>query len=121
MLSLIVLLAQTLTAIVAPNTPFQISFDFDNNPPASIRWWCDNAIAKNFTTAEFSAGKGGTANSDGSFTYTLSVTGLANGSHSCFVSAFNDVGESKSSPIIITVGTAPKTPINLKLVVKIGG
>jgi hypothetical protein len=37
------------------------------------------------------------------------------------VSAFNDIGEAKSAAIPLTVGTAPATPLRLKVVVQIGG
>ena len=114
------LTTQTLTVTIKPSTPFTLSWDqpADTTQP-SFRLWCDNAILKNYTAAELT--KAPTPNADGTTTITAQAPGLPAGNHSCFVSAFNDIGESKGSAIPITVGTAPGTPLRLKVVVSVGG
>jgi hypothetical protein len=108
--------AQTLTVAIAPNTAFTIAFD--GNDTDSFRLWCEGNIVKNYTSAELTLGKSATKNADGTYTFTVSAPGLASGMHSCLVSAFNTLGETKSDPIQIPVGNLPMKPINLKVVVK---
>jgi hypothetical protein len=111
--------AQTLTVILKPLTPFTITWDQPNdgtNP--SFRLWCDGAIVKNYAKTDVTAGP---VNADGSIQQTATAPGLPAGQHSCFVSAFNDVGEAKGEPIPVSVGTLPATPIRLKIVVTVGG
>ena len=105
---------QTLTVAIPPNQAFTISFD-DNETGVNFRWWCDGAISKNFTATELSTGK---AVLNGITTYTVSVPGLAQGKHSCLISAFNDLGETKSDPIDVPVGNIPMKPGNIRIVVK---
>ena len=113
---------QTLTVTVKPATPFPITWDQpvepDGSAAPSFRLWCDSAIVKNFSAAEITKGP---PNADGTIPHSATAPGLAAGAHSCFVSAFNDVGESKGTAIPITVGTAPATPLRLKIVVQVGG
>lgn len=122
----IALLAQpTLSVTVPPDTAFQVSFDLPGTELPNFRWWCDGGIVKNYAGAQ--AVKNPVANVDGSFSYALTVPGLSVGTHSCFVSAFNDLGEAKSVPITVPVGVSapvgapPKTPINLRIIVQVGG
>lgn len=112
--------AQSLTVTIAPATPFTISWDqpADDSAP-SFRLWCDGSILKNFTAKDVT--KATAANTDGTFTFTAQAPGLTAGTHSCLVSAFNEIGEAKSTAIPLTVGTAPATPLRLKVVVQIGG
>ncbi len=109
----------TLTVTVKPSTPFTITWDQPQpDPLPSFRLWCDGGIVKNYTRTELTIGP---ANADGSLPITAQAPGLAAGSHTCFVSAYNEVAESKGAPIPISVGTAPATPLHLKIVVQIGG
>lgn len=101
---------QTLTIAIPPNTAFQIAFD-DDDSDVNYRWWCDGAIIKNFSSAEITAGKSGT-------TFTLSVPGMIAGKHSCLISAFNSLGETKSDPIDVPIGNLPVKPNSLKIIVK---
>lgn len=110
---------QVLTTVIAPNTPFQVSWDQDTSIPASFRAWCENAIIKNWGPSEIT--KAAVANLDGTFAITATFPGIPAGNHSCFVSAFNDAGESKGIAIPIFVGTIPATPLRLKVIVKVGG
>jgi hypothetical protein len=119
LLSANILSAQTLSVSIAPNTPFQISFDSPVDTSTSYRVWCDGNILKNYTATEINNGKSTVPNADGTFTFTISVPGLSLGKHSCLVSAFNDLGEAKSLPLDVPVGTIPSAPINLRFVVEI--
>lgn len=115
-----VLLAQTLTVTIKPATPFVITWDQPpSDDPLSFRLWCDGAIVKNYTAAELT--KAAAPNADGSTSYTATAPGLPSGSHSCLVSAFNPIAEAKSDAIPLLVGTAPATPIKLRIVVSVGG
>jgi hypothetical protein len=115
----IALLAQTLTVTVKPATPFTITWDqLVQDPMPAFRLWCDATIVKNYANADLTKGP---LNADGTIPYTAQAPGLAAGVHSCFVSAFNDIGEAKSDPIPVTAGTAPATPLRLKIVVTVGG
>lgn len=109
---------QVLTVSIPPNTAFQLSFDHDNLNMASYRLWCDDAIIKNYPISEILAGKG-PINPDGTYTFTVSAPGLITGKHSCIISAYNDIGESKSTPISFPVGVVPSVPFNLRIVVSI--
>ena len=112
--------AQTLTVIVKPATPFTLTWDAPvETPPPSFRLWVDGAIVKNWTAAEVT--KAATPNADGTVAVTALAPGLAAGTHQVVVSAYNDVGESKSTAIPITVGTAPATPLHLRVVVTTPG
>jgi hypothetical protein len=113
---LIAMLLQTLVPVITPNTGFRISFSAE--PQNAFRWWCDNGIVKNFATADLAKGPTGT---DGFAVIEADVPGLSAGQHVCFVSAFNDAGEARSTPITVFVGTLPKTPFDLRIVVKVGG
>jgi hypothetical protein len=115
------ILAQTLTVTLKPATPFQITWDQPaalNTFAPKYRWWCDGAIVKNFAASEVTAGPD---NADGTTPQTATVPGLSAGTHSCLVSAFNDLGEAKSDAVPLTVGTAPATPLRLRIVVTVGG
>lgn len=132
------LLAQTLSVTVPANTPFEVSFKHDGLLMPSFRWWCDGSIAKNFSPTETKQ-PSTTPDADGRYTYTVTVPGLPAGSHTCFVSAFNDVGEVKAvcsatgttdcvTPITFSVGGAPQpvgkapaVPVDIRIVVKTGG
>lgn len=113
------LFAQSLSVTIPPGTVFQISFDSPVDSSVSYRVWCDGNILKNYTTAEINNAKSSLPNADGTTTFTVSVPGLPLGKHSCLVSAFNDLGESKSLPLDVPVGTIPSAPINLRFVVEI--
>lgn len=119
LLSASILSAQTLSVSIPPSTPFQLSFDSPADPTTFYRVWCDGAILKNYTTAEINTGKSSVSNADGTTTFTISVPGLPLGKHSCLISAYNDLGESKSSLLDVPVGTIPSSPINLRFVVEI--
>jgi len=127
---------QTLSVTVPANTPLDVSFKHDGLLMPSFRWWCDGSIAKNFSATETQPA--GTPDAAGLFTYTVTVPGLAAGSHTCFVSAFNDQGEVKAAcsatvtttcvtPITFTVGTPtpvgkpPAVPVDIRIVVRTGG
>ena len=113
----VTLTGQTVTVAIAPNTAYKISFDALDEPENMYRLWCDGQIVKNYTASETNLGKAPTKNTDGTTTITVSAPGLTAGSHSCLVSAFNDLGEVKSDPITIPIGNIPTKPVNLKIVV----
>ncbi len=109
----------TLTVTVKPSTPFTITWDQPQpDPLPAFRLWCDGAIVKNYARTELTIGP---ANADGSLPITTQAPGLAAGAHSCFVSAYNEVAEAKGEAIPITVGSAPGTPLKLRIVVQVGG
>jgi hypothetical protein len=114
---------QVLTVVIPPNTPFGIEFFHDPSYGPIYHWECDGVIVKNFTTSEVNAGKSATPDANGLYKFSLVVPGLSFGKHSCLVSVDNDFGKTKTDPIEVPVGVAPKTPIGLRLVieVKIGG
>lgn len=113
-------LAQTLTVTIAPATPFTITWDQPaSDPTIAYRWWCDGEIKKNYSAAELT--RAAAPNADGSVTITAPAPGLPAGAHSCLVSAYNPIGEAKSDPVPIVVGTAPATPVKLRIVVNVGG
>ena len=119
-LFLLALVPQVLTVTIKPATPFTVSWDQPVEAAVpSFRLWCDNAIVKNYGATEVT--KAASPNADGTVTYTAQAPGLPAGNHSCLVSAYNDVGESKGTAIPIVVGTAPATPLRLKVVVSVGG
>lgn len=113
--------AQTVTVTIPPATPFTVSWDqaIDGTTAPSFRFWCDGQIVKNYAARDVT--KAADANTDGTFTFTAQAPGLPAGTHSCLVSAYNDIGEAKSTAIPLSVGTAPATPLRLKVVVQIGG
>lgn len=129
---LALVLGQTITVTLPPNTPFQIQWDHNGQDHAAFRLWCDGNITKNYAPAELV--KSEMANADGTFTYTATAPGLPVGEHACFVSAYNLVeetlGEAKGDPATITVATTtpvpggnklPAVPIRFKILVTIGG
>jgi hypothetical protein len=121
LLTLALVAQPTLTVTVKPSTPFTITWDQpEPSPLPSFRLWCDGAIVKNYLRTELVVGA---ANADGSVPITAQAPGLAVGQHACFVSAWNENGEAKGAPIQITVAvaTGPATPINLRIVVTVGG
>jgi hypothetical protein len=118
LLALTASFGQVLTAVVPPNTPISISWDQPTDMPAQYRWWCDGQIVRNFLTTDLSQVPSSTA---GVASLTATVPGLPVGNHSCLVSAYNDAGEAKSTPIPLFVGTLPATPLNLRVNVKVGG
>jgi hypothetical protein len=118
LLSPLSLSSQTLTVAIPPNTPFTISFTHNLLDSAQFRFICDGGIVKNYTTSEILAGKSTTANADGTFTITVTAPGLASGTHSCSVSAFNTIGEIKSDPITIPIGNIPMKPGSVMVVSK---
>lgn len=107
---------QTLTVAIPPNTPFTVAFDGMDTD--SFRMWCDGSIVKNYSASEITTGKNSVKNADGTYTFTVSAPGLALGIHSCLISAFNPLGESKSDPIQIPIGNLPMKPLNFKVIVK---
>lgn len=119
----------TLTATVAPNTPFQIQWDHDTLMTPGFRWWCDGGIVYNFKHVDVQwANDPKGPNADGTFTYTAQVPGLAAGDHSCTISAFNEaaptLGDAKGEVAIVHVATAqkiPSMPVRVKIVVGGGG
>lgn len=119
-LALLLTLSQTLTVTLKPATPFTITWDMpvDNSGP-SFRLWCDGAVVKNYTPKELT--KAPLDNPDGTVTYTAEAPGLSAGNHSCFVSAFNLIGEVKGEPIPLVVGVLPSTPLRLKVVITVPG
>jgi hypothetical protein len=129
-LLLALLLGQTVTVTLKPNTPFQIQWDHNGQDHAAFRLWCNGAILKNYAPAELV--KSATAQPDGTFTYTATAPGLPIGEHACFVSAYNLVeetlGEAKGEPAVVTVATTtpsgnklPAVPVRFKILVTIGG
>jgi hypothetical protein len=117
-LSILLVRTQTLTVAIPPNTPFTISFIHNLLDSAQFRFICDGGIVKNYTTSEILTGKSTTANADGTFTITVTAPGLASGTHSCSVSAFNTIGEIKSDPITIPIGNIPMKPGSVMVVSK---
>jgi hypothetical protein len=119
-LTALLLLAQTVTVTIKPATPFTITWDqpTQNTFQLKYRLWCDGAIVKNYAVTEVTAGPD---NADGTTPETAIAPGLAAGTHSCFVSAYNDLGEAKSDAIPLTVGVTPGTPLRLRVVVTVGG
>lgn len=108
-----------LTAIVPPDTPFEITWEQPvETPMPAYRFWCNGVILKNFTNAEIASAP---SESAGMVTITTNAPGLKAGTYTCLVSAFNSVGETKSESVPILVGTMPGTPIKLRIVVKVGG
>ena len=124
-LLLTLFLQATITATVKPLTSFQVVFDHDAGGDSTIayRFWCDGAIVRNFLPGDLT--KAATPNADGTVAITATVPGgLAVGTHSCWVSAFNGTSESAGVPIPLVaavVSAAPKTPLHLRLVVQVGG
>jgi hypothetical protein len=120
----LVLSAQTLTVTLKPNTPFQIQWDqlLEGTFTARYRWWCDGVIVKNFAPADLTISD--TLNVDRTQAITATVPGLAVGSHSCFVSAFDPGAafpEMKGEAIPLAVGTGPTTPLRLRVIVTVTG
>lgn len=113
-----VVLTQTVTVAIPPNTAYKISFDAIEGD--SFRLWCDGSIVKNYTNSEINLGKAAAQNTDGTYTFTVSAPGMVAGSHSCLVSAFNALGEVKSEPITVPIGNLPMKPTNIKIVVSGG-
>lgn len=110
----------TLTVTVKPGTPITITWDQPaEDTPSSFRIWVDGNIVKNIPTAELT--KAPAPNADGSLAYTATAPGLPVGTHTMFVSAWNVIGESKGEAVPLSVGTAPPTPLRLKIVVTVGG
>jgi hypothetical protein len=137
LLAALSVLPQTLSVTVPANTPFDVSFKHDGLLMPSFRWWCDGAIAKNFTATET---RQPTTDPDanGRYLYTVTAPGLAIGIHTCWFTAFNDNGETKTlctatvttdcvTPITFTVGTPtpvgkpPAVPVDIRIVVRTGG
>ena len=100
----------TVAPVIAPGAPFRIAFEHDGAEDARYRLWCNNGIVKNWVTADLT--RTGT-------TVEAMAPGLPRGSHSCFVSAWNESGEAKSEPIVIPVGTVPAVPVQLRIVVTV--
>lgn len=128
LLLLALLQGPVLTVTVPPATPFTISFDHPGDNSVAFRWWCENAIVKNFPAVEVT--KATTANADGTFTFTATVPGLPAGQHVCFVSATypGDTTEYKGDAVTFPVAsttpptTGPKVaPIRLMIVVPVKG
>jgi hypothetical protein len=111
-------LLQTLTANVAPATSFTVAFEHAQQSGDMYRMWCDSTIIKNWNNTEIAAGKSTTANANGEYTFTLTSPGLAAGTHSCFISAYNTYGEAKGTPENIIVGAAPSIPVGFRIIVK---
>lgn len=113
-----IVVAQSLSVSIPPNTPFSISFDHNLADSVSFRLWCDDSIVKNYTNSEILSGKNPVINTDGTYTITVSAPGLGNGNHNCQMTAFNSIGESaKSETLLVPVGSIPAVPIRLKFVV----
>lgn len=125
----------TVTATVAPDTPFQIQWDHDTLMTPGFRWWCDGGIVYNFKHADLQwANDPKGPNADGTFTYTATVPGLHAGDHACTVSAFNEAAPSLGDfkGFIANVHVAlttdppagqklPSMPLRIKLVVPVSG
>jgi hypothetical protein len=130
-LLLALLLGQTVTVTLPPNTGFQIQWDHEGEPATRFRLWCDGGIVKNYSEVE--AVRGATINLDKTWTFTATAPGLAVGEHVCFVSAYDVVepslGEFKGEPATVTMATtAPPAPgkvhaapVRFKILVTIGG
>lgn len=138
-LLILLLVPQTLSVTLPANTPFTLSFEHDGLLMPDFRAWCDGSIVKNFSAMD---GKPSiVANANGLYTYTVQVPGLPVGTHSCWVTAFNQNGESKvcaagqtstdAAPCVVPltfpvgapapVGKPPAVPVNIRLVVGVGG
>lgn len=112
--------SQTLTAVLKPGQPFQVSWDQPGDDPGySYRLWCNDKIVRNFTKADITKSA---PNAAGETIITANVPdGLPGGNYNCSVSAFNTIGESeKGAPAPLMVGTIPATPLRLRLVVTTG-
>jgi hypothetical protein len=111
---------QTIAVTIPPGVPFKIEWKHDGLEMPEFRWWCDGAIVKNFSLSETPS----VLLPDGvTYLYTATVPGLALGTHPCFISAFNGVGEVKAAPVplLVKVPTAPSTPFDIRVVVPIRG
>lgn len=123
------LLLQTVSATLAPATPFQIEWLHTGEWTPVFRFWCDGAIVKTFKESE--PVRSATKDADGYYTYTGTVPGLPVGAHPCFVSAYNgaaeSLGDAKGDPVVFTVAAPlppqkiPPVPLKLKLIVPVGG
>jgi hypothetical protein len=118
----------TLTVTVKPSTPFTITWDQpDPVPLPSFRLWCDGEVKKNYLRSELTIGAEKTVTVEGvekkAVPITATAPGLTAGTHSCFVSAFDENIETKGlpMPVTVTTPTGPATPINLRIVVTVGG
>jgi hypothetical protein len=121
----LILAFQTLTATVAPNTPFQISWDYPASTGYSFRLWCNNAIVRNFTSADITLGALDPVTN--TWIYTANVPGLpAPGAFKCEISAHANDGrpDVKSAPVSVTVvdPTAPiPIPVNVRIIIVVKG
>ena len=130
MLATLLLLAQTVTVTLPPNTPFQIQWSHEGELTTRYRLWCDGGIVKNYSTTD--AVRNATPDPDGLWTFTATAPGLAVGEHVCLVSAYDVVepaaGEYKSEPASITIATTTPVPgkvraapVRFVILVKVGG
>lgn len=116
----LVLLAQTITVTIPPNTEYTVAWQHDGLLMPEFRWWCDGEIVKNFPLL---MPVPLTPDADGLYTYTALVPGMPEGVHMCFISAYNQHGEVKAPPVPIVVGTPqpPAMPFNIRVVVTVKG
>lgn len=114
-------LLQVLTTNVPVNTPFTIAFEHQWNLGDKYRLWCNGSIIKNYSEIESSNGRvisPTTPVEPFTYTFTLTSPPLTKGIHSCFISAYNEVGETKGNPENIIVGAAPSIPVGFRVIVK---
>ena len=113
---------QTLTVTIPPNTPFEVTWKHDGLGMPMFRWWCNGAIVKNFSEGETMPVPLVT-DATGHYTFTATVPGLPVGTHACFISAYNGVGEVKADPvpIVVAVPKLPSMPFEIRVVIKSGG
>ena len=105
-----------LSVTLTPNQPFRV--EWWASPDDAFRWWCNDEIKQNFTTAQLT--KDPTPDASGAIRYEAQVPGMPAGTYSCQVSAYTPLGiESKSAPIPVTMAMtgAPRTPFGLRVIV----
>lgn len=126
LLAVLALAAQvTLTAVVAPDTPFKV--EWYGEAGDSFRWWCNGEIRKNFMASEVTVDLASVEVESGLVRHEAMVPGLPAGKHSCQVSATTEYWtlleapdlKGEAIPIVVAAKDEPKTPIKLRLVVEV--
>lgn len=113
--------------VIQADTPFQVSFIHDGLLMPQYRWWCDGALIKTFTAEDvplpvpFTTDATGYVTTDEQYTFRVTVPGLAAGTHTCAVSAVNDLGEAMANPLTISAldpqaSRPPATPSHIRVV-----
>ena len=110
------LIAQVLTATVAPDKPFTVGWEYPAPTGYSFRLWCNDTIIRNFTATDITLGELDVKT--GRWPYTATVPGLPAGTHDCRISAYVEgMPEAYSERLQIPSGVP--SPQNFRLIVTI--